>query len=101
MASPQPCSFCLRAFLGSGRLVAPAAAAEVRFHEPAKWAARLLARKTDANPIRFLSGKAIGHSGFSGRLGFVHEQAQTEAWLLSMVGKGGRHNDASPSSCPR
>jgi oligopeptidase B len=62
--------------------------AQVRFHEPAKWVARLRATKTDANPILFLTNMATGHSGFSGRFGFVHEQAQITAWLLSMAGKG-------------
>jgi oligopeptidase B len=61
---------------------------QVRFHEPAKWVARLRATKTDANPILFLTNMATGHSGFSGRFGFVHEQAQITAWLLSMAGKG-------------
>ena len=36
----------------------------------------------------FLINRATGHSGFSGHLGFVHEQAQIKAWLLSMAGKG-------------
>jgi oligopeptidase B len=60
---------------------------QVRFHEPAKWVARLRAMKTDDNPILFLTNMATGHSGFSGRFGFVHEQAQIMAWLLSLAGK--------------
>jgi oligopeptidase B len=60
---------------------------QVRYHEPAKWVARLRATKTDANPILFLTNMATGHSGFSGRFGFVHEQAQIKAWLLSMAAK--------------
>jgi oligopeptidase B len=61
---------------------------QVRFHEPAKWVARLRATKTDAHPILFQTNMATGHSGFSGRFGIVHEQAQIVAWLLTLAGRG-------------
>ena len=40
---------------------------QVQYFEPAKWVARLRARKTDANPLLFHTTMEAGHGGKSGR----------------------------------
>ena len=60
---------------------------QVGFHEPARWVARLRARKTDGNEILLLSNMAAGHSGTPGRFGAVAENAQIMAWLLARAAR--------------
>lgn len=56
---------------------------QVGFHEPAKWVARLRARKTDGNELLLLTNMIAGHSGIAGRFGSIEENAQIMAWLIA------------------
>lgn len=58
---------------------------QVGYQEPAKWVARLRARKTDRNEILFLTNMEAGHTGLSGRFGAVAERARIIAWLVSLA----------------
>jgi oligopeptidase B len=59
----------------------------VRYHEPAKWVARLRAHKTDRNPLLFRTEMgAAGHGGKSGRLDKLRDQAFVNAFLLWQLG---------------
>lgn len=55
---------------------------QVGYFEPAKWVAKLRAVKTDDNPILFLTEMDAGHSGDSGRLGYLEDRAKVAAWLI-------------------
>ncbi len=59
---------------------------QVTVREPAKWVARLRARKTDNEEILFKVNMSAGHHGASGRLGSLQDVADIEAWLLSQAG---------------
>ncbi|HEU4535434.1 MAG TPA: S9 family peptidase, partial [Polyangiaceae bacterium] len=59
----------------------------VLYHEPAKWVARLRARKTDQNPLLFRTEMgAASHGGKSGRFDALREQAFKSAFLLWQLG---------------
>jgi oligopeptidase B len=58
---------------------------QVGFHEPAKWVARLRAKKTDSNELLLLTNMIAGHSGVAGRFGTVQEDAQIMAWLIAQA----------------
>jgi oligopeptidase B len=59
----------------------------VRYHEPAKWVARLRAHKTDPNPLLFRTDMgAASHMGKSGRLDKLRDQAFVNAFLLWQLG---------------
>jgi oligopeptidase B len=55
---------------------------QVQYYEPAKWVARLRAKKTDANPLLFRVNMEAGHGGKSGRYRAYEEQAEYIAFLL-------------------
>jgi oligopeptidase B len=57
----------------------------VTYWEPAKWAAKLRATKTDANPLFLKINMGAGHGGKSGRWERLHEVADTYAFILTMV----------------
>jgi oligopeptidase B len=57
----------------------------VTYWEPAKWAARLRATKTDANPLYLKINMGAGHGGKSGRWEKLHEVAETYGFILTMV----------------
>ena len=59
----------------------------VTYWEPAKWVARLRARKTDDNPILFRINMEAGHAGASGRFSRLEEIAYSYAFALKVVGK--------------
>lgn len=59
----------------------------VTYWEPAKWVARLRARKTDDNPILFRINMDAGHAGASGRFSRLEEIAYGYAFALKVVGK--------------
>jgi oligopeptidase B len=61
----------------------------VAFWEPAKWVARLRARKTDANPLLLKMEMGSGHGGASGRYERIREQAFRYAFILREVGLAG------------
>jgi oligopeptidase B len=61
----------------------------VAYWEPAKWTARLRARKTDGNRLLLKTNMGAGHGGASGRYDFLREVAFKYAFLLEAVGEGG------------
>jgi len=58
----------------------------VTYWEPAKWAAKLRATKTDKNPLFLKINMGAGHGGKSGRWEKLHEVAETYAFMLTQVG---------------
>jgi len=61
---------------------------QVQYWEPAKWVARLRAKKTDSNPLLFRIKMEAGHGGVSGRYRAYRETAFMYAFLLDEVGTG-------------
>jgi oligopeptidase B len=57
----------------------------VTYWEPAKWAARLRATKTDGNLLLLKINMGAGHGGKSGRWERLHEVAETYAFILTQV----------------
>ena len=57
----------------------------VTYWEPAKWAARLRATKTDTNPLFLKINMGAGHGGKSGRWEKLHEVAETYGFILTQV----------------
>ncbi len=58
---------------------------QVPYWDPAKWAARLRALKTDTNPLRLVTIMGAGHGGSSGRYNTLRETAETYAFLLDTL----------------
>jgi len=59
---------------------------QVQYFEPAKWVAKLRARKTDDNPLLFRTNMEAGHGGKSGRFRRLEETALMYAFLLDLAG---------------
>ena len=59
---------------------------QVQYWEPAKWVARLRARKTDDNPLLLRINMEAGHGGASGRFRIHRETALTYAFILDLAG---------------
>jgi oligopeptidase B len=59
---------------------------QVQYYEPAKWVARLRARKTDDNVLLFRTSTDAGHGGKSGRFESYREIAQEYAFVLDQLG---------------
>lgn len=59
---------------------------QVQYYEPAKWVARLRARKTDANPLVFRVNMEAGHGGKSGRFERYRQQSEWMAFALETLG---------------
>lgn len=59
---------------------------QVQYFEPAKYVARLRARKTDSNTVVFRTQMQAGHSGRSGRFQRFHETAEQYAFMLDQLG---------------
>jgi oligopeptidase B len=57
----------------------------VTYWEPAKWAAKLRATKTDDNLLLLKINMGAGHGGKSGRWEKLHEVAETYAFILTQV----------------
>jgi oligopeptidase B len=57
----------------------------VTYWEPAKWAARLRANKTDDNLLLLKTNMGAGHGGKSGRWEQLREVAETYAFVLTQV----------------
>ena len=57
----------------------------VTYWEPAKWAAKLRATKTDGNLLLLKINMGAGHGGKSGRWQRLHEVAETYAFMLTEV----------------
>jgi oligopeptidase B len=58
----------------------------VTYWEPAKWAAKLRATKTDANPLLLKINMGAGHGGKSGRYEAITERAEAFAFLIETLG---------------
>ena len=59
----------------------------VAYWEPAKWTARLRARKTNANRLLLRTNMGAGHGGASGRFDFLREIAFKYAFMLDVLGE--------------
>jgi oligopeptidase B len=59
---------------------------QVQYWEPAKWVARLRARKTDGNLLLLKTNMQAGHGGASGRYERYRETAFEYAFLLELAG---------------
>jgi oligopeptidase B len=57
----------------------------VTYWEPAKWAAKLRATKTDRNPLFLKINMGAGHGGKSGRWDKLHEVAETYGFIVTQV----------------
>ncbi len=60
----------------------------VTYWEPAKWAARLRATKTDNNLLLLKINMGAGHGGQSGRWSRLREVAEAYAFILTQMGEG-------------
>jgi oligopeptidase B len=58
----------------------------VAYWEPAKWTAKLRARKTDGNRLLLRINMGAGHGGASGRFDFLRETAFKYAFVLDVLG---------------
>ncbi|MGE5562340.1 MAG: S9 family peptidase [Bacillota bacterium] len=58
----------------------------VTYWEPAKWAAKLRATKTDGNLLLLKINMGAGHGGKSGRWDKLHEVAETYGFILTQIG---------------
>ena len=58
----------------------------VTYWEPAKWAARLRATKTDDNVLLLKTNMGAGHGGKSGRFESLREGAEEHAFILWQMG---------------
>ncbi|MGI8869371.1 MAG: S9 family peptidase [Mycobacteriales bacterium] len=61
----------------------------VGYHEPAKWVARLRARKTDSRELLLKTEMGAGHGGKSGRYDAWQDEALYLAWALDTAGATG------------
>ena len=59
----------------------------VTYWEPAKWAARLRATKTDDNLLLLKINMGAGHGGKSGRWESLREEAQAYAFVVTQIGE--------------
>jgi oligopeptidase B len=59
---------------------------QVQYFEPAKWVARLRAKKTDGNPLIFRVNMEAGHGGKSGRFRRYQEVSEYYAFMLNQLG---------------
>jgi len=60
---------------------------QVSYAEPAKWVAKLRASKTDTHDLLLKTDMAAGHTGRSGRLGSIEQDAEMAAWLIAHAGR--------------
>jgi len=58
----------------------------VAYWEPAKWTARLRARKTYKNRLLLRTNMGAGHAGASGRYDALREVAFKYAFILDVLG---------------
>ncbi len=61
----------------------------VTYWEPAKWAAKLRATKTDDNVLLLKTNMGAGHGGKSGRFESLREAAEEHAFVLWQLGLAG------------
>lgn len=70
----------------------------VTYWEPAKWAAKLRATKTDRNPLLLKINMGAGHGGKSGRWDRLREVAEAYAFVLATNGVGPAATASSPQA---
>jgi oligopeptidase B len=58
----------------------------VTYWEPAKWAAKLRATRTDDNVLLLKTNMGAGHGGKSGRFDSLREAAEEHAFVLWQLG---------------
>lgn len=58
---------------------------QVQYYEPAKYVARLRARKTDHQPLLFDINMSAGHAGATGRFQRLKDSALEQAFFLSLA----------------
>ena len=58
---------------------------QVQYFEPAKWVAKLRAKKTDDNLLLLKTNMTAGHGGASGRYRRYRETAFAYAFLLDLA----------------
>ena len=68
----------------------------MQYYEPAKWVAKLRARKTDRNPLLLRVDLASGHGGRAGRYQAYRETALYYAFLLDRLGRADGARPAAP-----
>ena len=56
---------------------------QVKYHEQAKWVAKLRFLKTDGHELLFVTELEAGHTGTAGRFGSIDENAHIVAWLIT------------------
>jgi oligopeptidase B len=59
---------------------------QVQYFEPAKYVARLRARKTDSQPVLLDTDLASGHGGASGRFAVLERRAREFSFLIDLAG---------------
>ncbi|AVQ00209.1 oligopeptidase B [Ahniella affigens] len=59
---------------------------QVQYFEPAKYVARMRAKKADNNPLVFRVNMEAGHGGKSGRLQRFREASEYQAFMLTELG---------------
>ena len=59
---------------------------QVQYWEPAKWVAKLRAKKTDDNPLLLHTNMSAGHGGTSGRFRRLEQTAAEYAFILDLAG---------------
>jgi hypothetical protein len=59
----------------------------VQYFEPAKWVARLRARKTDRNPLLLTVDLSAGHGGKSGRFHNFEDTALEYGFIFDVLGR--------------
>jgi oligopeptidase B len=60
---------------------------QVSYAEPAKWVAKLRTSKIDTHDLLLKTDMAAGHTGRSGRLGSIEQDAEMAAWLIAHAGQ--------------
>ena len=63
---------------------------QVQYFEPAKWVARLRAKKTDREPLLLRIDMEAGHGGKAGRFQRFREKAEVFAFVLERLGLDAR-----------
>ncbi len=59
---------------------------QVQYYEPAKYVARMRAKRTDSNPLLLATNMKAGHGGASGRFEILNEIAREYVFLLDLAG---------------
>jgi oligopeptidase B len=72
--------------------------ARVQYWEPAKWVARLRARKTGDNLLLLYTDMSAGHAGQAGRYQRLHDTAREYAFLLLLLNHPPNENRSQKGS---